>query len=152
MQLSFYISYTKNIEELAKLVNDTFMNFSDNVTLKKNNSIYYLNNEYLSFRLDYDDIIGIDHTREESNVNVNHCIDITVFSKTVDIGLKLVFQVINNLISIVEGDVAFVDGESGTILLRSGGNLIVNSSWKENPDIYKWPIELIEGSYDEIKL
>ncbi|MDQ6419789.1 hypothetical protein RB620_10135 [Paenibacillus sp. LHD-117] len=152
MQLSIYISYSNNIEELAKLVRQIFMEISEEIILQNTNNIYYVNHANFALRIDYDDKISVDHINEEAKIDINHCIDVSVFAKTLDVGLNTLFRFINRLMSCIDGDIAFDDSESGVILIRSGGDLYVNSSWKENPDIYKWPFELIDGSFKETLL
>ncbi|TDL57700.1 hypothetical protein E2R60_04195 [Paenibacillus dendritiformis] len=148
MNLALYISYKKNIKDLAELIGSAFNIFTNEVRINAKDDYYYITNPNFSLHIDNDES-SVDYIKEELNLDINRCVDITVFSQAPEVGIKILFQSINSLMSRLQGDVAFTDSASGVIFVRSGGKIIINSHCKENPDIYDWPYQLLDGPYQE---
>ncbi|WP_338541150.1 hypothetical protein [Paenibacillus tundrae] len=122
--------------------------FSQETNMKYKEDYYSITNPNFSASVQDDDEL-VSFTREELNLNINYCITISVFSRSPEEALQVLFQAINTLNGSLNGDMALTDSESGVIILRSNGQLIINSHCRENPDIYDWPYELLDGDFIE---
>lgn len=116
--------------------------------MKYKEDYYSITNPNFSASVQDDDEL-VSFTREELNLNINYCITISVFSRSPEEALQVLFQAINTLKGSLDEDMALTDSESGVIFLRSNGQLIINSHCRENPDIYDWPYELLDGDFIE---
>lgn len=148
MNLALYISYHDQIKELAELIGNTLKKFAQEIQINEKDEYYYITNPNFTLHIEDDESL-VGYTKEELNIDINRCVDITVFSKAPEVGLKILFQGINNLMSQLQGDIAFTDSTSGVIFIRTGGSIIINSHCKDNPDIYNWPYELLDGPFQE---
>ncbi|KQY79877.1 hypothetical protein ASD24_18185 [Paenibacillus sp. Root52] len=116
--------------------------------MKYKEAYYSITNPNFSANVQDDDEL-VSFTREELNLNINYCITISVFSRSPEEGLQVLFQAINTLKESLDEDMALTYSESGVIFLRANGQLIINSHCRENPDIYDWPYELLDGDFIE---
>ncbi|MEK4371607.1 hypothetical protein [Paenibacillus sp. FSL R5-0473] len=148
MDLALYLFYKKDTQQLAELLLSSLQDFSQETHMKSRDGYYTITNPNFSFIVQDDDEL-VCFTREELNLNINYCINISVFSRSPKEGLQVIFQAINTLTDRLEEDIALTDSESGVVFLRSDGQLVINSYCRENPDIYDWPYDLLDGNFIE---
>ncbi|WJM08326.1 hypothetical protein [Paenibacillus sp. PK1-4R] len=148
MDLALYLFYKKDTKQLAELLLSSLKDFSQETHMKSSEDYYTITNPNFSFIVQDDDEL-VSFTREELNLNINYCINISVFSHSPEEGLQVIFQAINTLSDRLDEDIALTDSESGVIFLRSDGQLVINSHCRENPDIYDWPYDLLDGNFIE---
>ncbi|WP_339787607.1 hypothetical protein NSQ38_05640 [Paenibacillus sp. FSL R7-0313] len=148
MDLALYLFYKKDTQQLAELLLSSLKGFSQETHMKSRDDYYTITNPNFSFIVQDDDEL-VSFTREELNLNINYCINISVFSHSPEEGLQVIFQAINTLTDRLDEDIALTDSESGVIFLRSDGQLVINSHCRENPDIYDWPYDLLDGNFIE---
>lgn len=148
MDLALYLFYKKDTKQLAELLLSSLKGFSQETHMKSRDDYYTITNPNFSFIVQDDDEL-VSFTREELNLNINYCINISVFSHSPEEGLQVIFQAINTLTDRLDEDIALTDSESGVIFLRSDGQLVINSHCRENPDIYDWPYDLLDGNFIE---
>ncbi|NUU77372.1 hypothetical protein [Paenibacillus xylanilyticus] len=148
MDLALYLFYKKDTKQLAELLLSSLKDFSQETHMKSKEDYYSITNPNFSIIVQDDDEL-VNFTREELNLNINYCINISVFSRSPEEGLQVIFQAINTLTDRLDEDIALTDSESGVIFLRSDGQLVINSHCRENPDIYNWPYDLLDGDFIE---
>ncbi|MEK4663632.1 hypothetical protein MHH93_17250 [Priestia sp. FSL H7-0729] len=148
MDLALYLFYKKDTKQLADLLLSSLKDFSQETLMKSRNGYYTIANPNFSVIVqDDDELVGF--TRKEWNLNINYGINISVFSRSPEEGLQIIFQAIDTLTDKLDEDIALTDSETGVIFLRSDGQLVINSHCRENPDIYDWPYDLLDGNFIE---
>lgn len=149
MELALYVFNKQDTKHLATLLMSALQLFSSETRMTCKDDYYTLTNASFSCIVQYDDEL-VSFTREKLGLNINYCVSITIFSHSPEEALRVIFQAVNKLIAQLDDkDVALTDSASGVIFLRSNGQLIMNSHCRENPDIYDWPYNLLEGSFVE---
>ncbi|MCK6076722.1 hypothetical protein [Paenibacillus silvae] len=148
MELALYVLNKQDTKQLATLLMSAIQLFSPETRMISKDDYYTLMNANFSCIVQDDDEL-VSFTREELSLNINFCISITIFSHSPEEALRVIFQAINRLIAQMDKDIALTDSASGVIFLRSNGQLVINSHCQENPDIYDWPYNLLEGDFIE---
>ncbi|SCY99992.1 hypothetical protein SAMN05720606_11546 [Paenibacillus polysaccharolyticus] len=147
MELALYVFNKQDTKHLATLLMSAIHSFSPETRMKCKDDYYTLMNATFSCIVQDDDSVSF--TREELSLDINYCISITIFSHSPEEALRVIFQAVNKLTAHLDKDVALTDSASGVIFLRSNGQLIINSHCRENPDIYDWPFDALEGDFIE---
>ncbi|MBR2565217.1 MAG: hypothetical protein IKE29_11410 [Paenibacillus sp.] len=148
MELALYVFNKQDTKQLATRLMSAIQLFSQETRMISKDNYYTLMNANFSCIVQDDDEL-VSFAREELSLNINYCIGITIFSHSSEEALQVIFQAINRLIAQLDKDIALTDSASGVIFLRSNGQLIINSHCRENPDIYDWPYNLLEGDFIE---
>lgn len=129
MDLALYLFYKKDTQQLAELLLSSLQDFSQETYMKSRDGYYTITNPNFSFIVQDDDEL-VCFTREELNLNINYCINISVFSRSPKEGLQVIFQAINTLTDRLEEDIALTDSESGVVFL------VINSYCRERTLIF----------------
>ncbi|WP_339834132.1 hypothetical protein [Paenibacillus sp. FSL R7-0272] len=148
MELALYVFNKQDTKHLATLLMSAIQSFSPETRMSCKDDYYTLMNSNFSCIVQDDDEL-VSFTREELSLNINYCVSVTIFSYSPEEALRAIFQAVNKLIAQLDKDVALTDSSSGVIFLRSNGQLIINSHCRENPDIYDWPFDVLEGNFIE---
>ncbi|MGO4732665.1 hypothetical protein [Paenibacillus sp. 2KB_22] len=148
MDLALFLFYKEDTKQLADLLLSSLKDFSQETYMKSRDDYYRIANPNFSVIAQDDDEL-VSFTREELNININYCTNISVFSRSPEEGLQIIFQAINTLKDKLDEDIALTDSETGVIFLRFDGQLVINSHCRENPDIYDWPYDLLDGNFIE---
>lgn len=82
--------------------------------------------------------------RDELNLHINYCINISVFSYLLEERLKVIFKAISTLTNKLDKNSALTDSESGVIFPRSDFQNVINSHCREKLDIYNWPTGVLD--------
>jgi hypothetical protein len=148
MELALYVFNKQDTKQLATLLMSAIQSFSPGTRMTCKDDYYTLMNATFSCIVQDDDEL-VSFTREELGLNINYCIPIIIFSHSPEEALRVIFQAVNKLTAQLDEDVALTDSASGVIFIRANGQLIMNSHCRENPDIYDWPYNLLEGNFIE---
>ncbi|MCM3134375.1 hypothetical protein M3629_16395 [Paenibacillus polysaccharolyticus] len=148
MELALYVFNKQDTKHLATLLMSAIQSVSPETRMScKDDYCTLMNSNFSCIVQDDDELVSF--TREELSLNINYCVSVTIFSYSPEQALRVIFQAVNKLIAQLDKDVALTDSSSGVIFLRSNGQLIMDSHCRENPDIYDWPFDVLEGNFIE---
>ncbi|URZ07173.1 hypothetical protein [Clostridium felsineum] len=114
--------------------------------ISRKDEYIFIGCETFGITIEIEDISDLDYIKESCRININLCISIQVSHKTFDEGIRELFQIIINLLKIVDGDILFLFNGEKQVLRRDNGVLTLNE------DVEYIPYELIDIPYKKEKL
>lgn len=127
MDYELLVFSDEKINNYAKLIKETLeKSLNISIIYKVYPDYIAICHNYMTISMDLDEIIGLDVIQEEYNFTANISIRIQVFCQTLDLGLKLLFQLFGYLTNRNENMLLLENG-SEVIFTKKDGKLYIEN-------------------------